>query len=270
MEHLLRVRGLPQWIDAARLLGPGFTPDADGFVATHPTREAADVEARLRGLGFGGHALQLDITPDLPRAAVRGARLEDARRRRDTTPGFLRKGVAVDDQGRWSLTPEALALAIGQQAAGKRVIDACAGCCGNAIGFARAGCQVTAIEVDPGRLGFAKRNAARYEVDVKFLEGKAEDLLPELEADLVFIDPPWGADAPAADVGPLTWARSVSRLDELPALPPILAAARRFPAVWVKVPPSFDPADLPGFTPDAWFGEAAGDRQRVKFLLLRR
>ena len=120
--------------------------------------------ARLRGVALGGRAIAVRVEPDLPRAVVRAARLRDARARRLTTPGFSRPGTQVDEEGRWSLTPEALALALGREAAGAVVFDACCGCGGNAIGFARAGCRVVAVDTDAGRLALARHNAAIYGV----------------------------------------------------------------------------------------------------------
>ena len=38
--------------------------------------------------------------------------------------------------------------------------------------------------------------------------------------------------------------------------------------VWLKLPPSFDPAECPWATPVPVFGQAPGDRERVKFLWL--
>ena len=109
MRHRVRVGPLPDWIDAERLLGGEWALEAGYATAERDTAEAADVSARLRGLGLGGHALVVDVVPALKRPAVRDARTEDARRRRDTTPGFLRKGTHLDPEGKMSLTAEALA-----------------------------------------------------------------------------------------------------------------------------------------------------------------
>lgn len=252
---------MPAWVDAARLLGPGFRPAEGGWTADLPPAAAADVDARLRGVGLGGAPLRVTVTPPLPRAAVRAARLADARRRRDASPGFTRPGTRLDEEGRWSLTPEALALALGRLAGARPVIDATCGAGGNTIGFARAGATVHAVERDPDRLALARHNARVYGVAdrITFHLGDAEALLPRLPAALVFVDPPWGPE----------WSRARTAAADLPALGPILAAAGPRP-VWVKAPPSFDPATLPGFTPRAWFGVAEGDRRRVKFVLLRR
>jgi len=226
--------------------------DPDGaWVAERGRAEAADLQARLRGVTLGGSALTVRVQPPPRRPEVRRARTEDARRRRDTTPGFTRPGARLDDAGRRFLTPEALALALGRRVAGQRVVDATAGCGGNAIGFARAKCRVTAIEPDAARLAMAAHNAGIYGVcdRIRFVRGTAQAHLQDLSADLLFIDPPW---------------------DDLGVLDALLEHADRFAQTWAKVPPTLDPARVPGSRAEAWFGHRDGDRRRVKFLLLTR
>ncbi|MFN7145817.1 MAG: methyltransferase domain-containing protein [Myxococcota bacterium] len=258
----VRVSPLPDWVPVGRFLGPRFTRDGAVATADLTVSEAADVAARLRGVGLGGRLLDVGFDPPLPRAAVRAARTEDARRRRDTTPGFTRPGVRLDEEGRFSLTPEALARALAKPLAGRAVVDATCGAGGNTIGFARAGARVTAIERDARRLADARANAAVYGVAdrVRFLHGDARVLVPTLSADLLFVDPPWGVD----------WSRDRVGLADVPLLAELLPLARgRYPAVWAKVPPAFDPADWPEASVEAVFGAAAGDTARVKFLVLR-
>lgn len=245
----IAVRGIPGWVDAERLLGPGFSPDGEADLSV---RDAADVAARLRGVGLGGRLLTVEA--DLPRAAVRAARTEDARRRRETTPGFLRSGTRLDAEGRMSLTPEAIALKMVHDPP-KTVVDAGCGCGGNSIAFARKGCRVVAVEQDAARLEMAAHNARIYGVAdrIRFVHGDARDHLGDGE--LVFADPPWGAD----------WSRERTVAADFP----LLDAIRSTPRWWAKVPPSFDPSTTPEARPEAWFGEATGDRRRVKFVLLR-
>lgn len=263
MPVTARVTGILPWVDARRLLGPGPWQHADGaWSATLERDAAADLQARLRGVGLGGSPIEVAVVPPLKRALVRDARATDARRRRDTTPGFTRPGCRLDDEGRMSLTAESLALALGKRAAGRSVVDATGGCGGNAIGFARAGCRVDLVEPDATRLVMARHNAAIYGVTdrIRFHAGRAEDVVPGLEAELLFADPPWGE----------AWDRARTTPDEVPLLAALTALAARFAACWLKLPPSFDVATLPGWVPEAWFGEAEGDLRRVKFLILRR
>lgn len=268
MTHRVRVTGIPGWLDARRLLGDGAWAEVDGaWQAELGTPAAADLAARLRGLGFGGQALDVHVVPPLPRAAVRAARTEDARRRRDTTPGFLRPGVRFDDEGRWSLTPEALALRVGElvrdlAGPGARVLDAGAGLGGSTIGLARAGLRVLAVEQDPARLAHLRHHVRLYGVAdrVEVRAGDAVEAAATVEADVLHADPPWGE----------AWSRTRTTADDLPLLAALLPHLGRFRHVVLKLPPSFDPDTLSGFTPQALFGEAAGDRRRVKLLLLTR
>ena len=198
--HHVRVRPLPRWLDWQRLLGPGqwnaseLTGEHLEAQAALGREAAADLAARLRGVGIGGSLLTVDISPPLQRKELREAFADEARRYRKGSPGFTRASTRLDDEGRMSLTPEALAHAMGERARGLRVIDACAGAGGNAIGFARAGCSVTAIEIDRDRLAMAMHNAKIYGVagQIEFLCGDARAMVPDLHADLLFIDPPWG------------------------------------------------------------------------------
>ncbi len=262
----IRIRPLPEWLDWQHLLGPGqwsATELDDGTLEARGELDrdsAADLAARLRGVGIGGSLLSLEITPPLHRKDLRKANTEEARRYRDGSTGFTQRAARLDDEGRKSLTPEALALALGERARGLRVIDACAGAGGNAIGFARAGCKVLAIEINPGRLAMARHNAKLYGVEdrIEFIAGDARSIIPERQADLLFIDPPWGE----------RYNKERVTLSDLPPCQELLDRAAHLPKRWVKVPPSFDPSTLPGYRPQAFFGVAPGDKRRVKFLLL--
>ena len=256
------VGGVPDWVPVDRLLGPGDWVRVDGGWSAEVDRAvAADLAARLRGVGLGGGPLVVEVVPPLKRSVVRRGRAAEAMRRRDTSPGFRRRGIHLDEVGRRSLTPEALASELGARVAGATVVDATVGCGGNAIGFARHGCSVVAIDPDPGRLAHARHNAEVYGVAdrIQFVAGRGEVVVARLSADLLFVDPPWGP-----------WDPTRTTLADLPVLEPILrAGGDRFGARWAKVPPSFDPQGLPGFDPEAWFGRAAGDHRRVKFVLMR-
>jgi SAM-dependent methyltransferase len=165
------------------------------------------------------------------------------------------------------LTPESLALKIGKWAGGRRVIDAGCGVGGNAIGFARAGCEVLAIELDPARAEMACHNAREYGMDerVQVEQGTATQRVQELAAgpraaqSLLFCDPPWGAD----------WNREGCTLEDFPLLSQLHPLRESFWELWAKVPASFDTHSCPGATAHAIFGDGEGDRRRVKFVLLR-
>lgn len=262
----IKVSPLPRWLDWRRVLGAGeweLSEDNSGKLEVRGVLErdeAADLAARLRGVGIGGSLLNVEIFPTLNRKDLRKAYTEEARRYRDGSTGFSHRTARLDDEGRVSLTPEALALALGERARGLRVIDACAGAGGNAIGFARAGCSVVAIEINPARLKMALHNAKLYGVAdrIEFIAGDARLIVPERKADILFIDPPWGE----------RYNKERVTLSDLPLCEEILRHASHLPKRWLKVPPSFDSATLPGCKVEAFFGTGKGDSHRVKFLLV--
>lgn len=264
----VHVSSLPSWLDWKRLLGPGSwttTEKDDGSLeaqAVLARNDAADLAARLRGVGLGGAMLMLTISPPLARKDLRKALTEEARRYRKSSKGFTKASTRVDAEGRYSLTPEVIAYELGKRAQGLRIIDACAGAGGNAIGFARAGCEVVAIELDPSRLAMAKHNAKVYGVTkrIQFIVGDARELVSSLQADLLFVDPPWGEK----------YNKERVTLSDLAPCEEIMNRARHIPRAWIKTPPSFDPSTLPSYRPEAIFGEATGDERRVKFLLLEK
>lgn len=264
----VRVSPLPSWLDWQRLLGPGpwsVSEQPGGTLEAHALLHrstAADLAARLRGVGIGGSLLSVEIHPPLHRKDLRKANTDEARRYREGSIGFSRPAARLDDEGRRSLTPEVLATTLGERARGLRVIDACAGAGGNAIGFARAGCAVTAIEIDPARLALAKHNARIYGVAdrIEFVCGDARAIVPDRRADLLFLDPPWGE----------RYNKERVTLHDLPPCREILEHAAHIPKWWLKVPPSFAPSTLPGCQVEAFFGVARGDERRVKFLLLEK
>lgn len=256
----VEIRGVPDWVDADRLLGPGdWVRRGAVWCADLDRVEAADIQARLRGVGLDGRRLDVSVYPALKRPLVRDARAADARRRRDTTPGFTRRGVRLDDVSRSYLTPESLALALGDRVTGRHVVDATCGAGGNTIGFARSGCEVLAIDLDAGRLDQARHNAVVYDVAhrITFVHGRAQDVVTG--GDVLFVDPPWGLD----------WDRAGTTVADLTPLAELLHLASAFTTTFVKVPPSFETDTVPGATPEAWFGEAPGDARRVKYVLLR-
>jgi RNA cap guanine-N2 methyltransferase len=265
----VRLGPLPSWLDVARLCGRApraRRPLADGACEVElamPFAEAALLAAQLRGLGFDGAEPEVHVTPALRRDEVRAGRLEEARLRRDASIGFSRAAARADGEGRYSLTPEPLALALAEGLAGKSVVDACAGSGGNALAFARAGARVTAIEIDAARRAELAHNAGVYGVRDRLtvVAGDALEELPKRTADVLFADPPWG--------NPYDKRRTT--LANLPLLAGLLALPLQgYGALWLKLPPSFVTRELPGFTVEPCFGAAAGDLRRVKFLVLRR
>lgn len=104
------------------------------------------------------------------------------------------EGVQIDAEGLYSVKPEAIALEIGQRMPGDIVLDAFCGVGGSAIGFARAGKKVIAVETNGQRLGYAKANAVLYGVadQITFIQGDAVKVMANCQCDAVYLDPPWG------------------------------------------------------------------------------
>ena len=117
-------------------------------------------------------------------------------------------GIVMDDVGWFSATPEALARHHASRCAPSPglIVDAFAGCGGNAVRFAeRAGVAVIAVELDGGRAGATQTNACvvASAADPAFPSSRAPTRLdciaadflaaaPRLSADAVFLSPPWG------------------------------------------------------------------------------
>jgi SAM-dependent methyltransferase len=267
----LRISPVPSWVDPVRWLGRAdvsvspLARSGRGAVELSlslEAREAAAIVAQLRGLGVDGRPLELTCEPPLSRSLVREGRLLEARARRETTPGFSRAGARATGEGRFSLTPEPLALALGELAAGARVFDACCGSGGNAIGFARTGCRVSALEIDRNRLDEARHNARVFGVQdrIAFEHGDALQVAPQRSADILFVDPPWGEHYDKRT----TTRASFPLLDAL--LRQDLGGYRE---LWLKVPSSFELASVGADSALPLFGRAAGDHQRIKFVLVR-
>ncbi|KAI8322875.1 S-adenosyl-L-methionine-dependent methyltransferase, partial [Martensiomyces pterosporus] len=117
------------------------------------------------------------------------------------------EGIQIDEEGWYSVTPEAIAESTAERIAqlhnskkGERdygrlcVVDAFCGVGGNTIKFAEWCEHVIAIEIDPARLEKARHNARVYGVDdrIEFILGDFYQLAPHLKADVVFMSPPWG------------------------------------------------------------------------------
>ena len=104
------------------------------------------------------------------------------------------EGIQTDAEGLYSVMPEDAALAQGVRLRSEHVLDAFAGIGGNAIGFARAGKKVTAIDTDVTRLQMAQVNARIYGVDdrITFIQGDCRDYFKTVPQGAVYLDPPWG------------------------------------------------------------------------------
>lgn len=103
-------------------------------------------------------------------------------------------GIQMDEEGWFSVTPEAIARHHALRSGGGIVIDCFTGVGGNAIQFAKASKHVIAIDIDPKKIDYAHHNAAIYGVEdrIDFISGDSFSVAPMLKADTVFLSPPWG------------------------------------------------------------------------------
>ncbi|KAI4904271.1 hypothetical protein NFI96_030081 [Prochilodus magdalenae] len=137
------------------------------------------------------------------------------------------EGVKLDHEGWFSVTPEKIAEHIAQRVRDtydlQLIVDAFCGVGGNAIQFALTGKRVIAIDIDPVRLALAQHNAEVYGVAqrIDFIQGDFLQLAPRLQADVVFLSPPWGGpEYLSADVFDIKTMMSPDGYPFIAALPP--------------------------------------------------
>uniref|UniRef100_A0A182PK87 Trimethylguanosine synthase n=1 Tax=Anopheles epiroticus TaxID=199890 RepID=A0A182PK87_9DIPT len=103
-------------------------------------------------------------------------------------------GIKLDRESWFSVTPEKVAAHTAERCRSDLIIDAFCGCGGNTIQFAFTCQKVIAIDIDPRKIEMAKHNAAVYGVAdrIEFIVGDFIQLADRLQADVVFLSPPWG------------------------------------------------------------------------------
>lgn len=163
-------------------------------------------------------------------------------RRRELFSLFDR-GIQTDAEGLYSVTPEAVANQIAKTLDAGSVLDAFCGIGGNAIGFARAGKKVAAVDVIGARLAMARHNASVYGVDkqIEFLHLDVFEALLKVETEAVFLDPPWGGVgySQIANFGLNNFMVDGSKLLDL--------AVKSFARVALRVPRQFNFLELDKF-----------------------
>ncbi|XP_071410615.1 trimethylguanosine synthase isoform X2 [Pithys albifrons albifrons] len=108
------------------------------------------------------------------------------------------EGIKLDREGWFSVTPEKIAehiaVRVSQSFNCDIIVDAFCGVGGNAIQFALTSKRVIAIDIDPEKLILARNNAEVYGVadQIEFMCGDFMVLAADLQADVVFLSPPWG------------------------------------------------------------------------------
>ena len=112
------------------------------------------------------------------------------------------KGIQIDDEGWYSVTPEVIAwhhasMIVRANGRGCVVYDVFGGVGGNAIQLALAGCHVIVTEICPDKAYMIRNNARVYGVQerVDVLIGDASEVASRLRPgliDAVLLSPPWG------------------------------------------------------------------------------
>ncbi|NXY46499.1 TGS1 synthase, partial [Ceuthmochares aereus] len=108
------------------------------------------------------------------------------------------EGIKLDREGWFSVTPEKIAehiaVRVSQSFNCDIIVDAFCGVGGNTIQFALTSKRVIAIDIDPEKLSLARNNAEVYGVadQIEFVCGDFMVLAADLQADVVFLSPPWG------------------------------------------------------------------------------
>ena len=261
--HSIEIRPLPSWLPIQKFLGDyswEVQKSDEGLAATTtlPRKDAALIQARLRGQGLEGSPIDVTVSPKIPRPWVREARRLDAVARRHKTKSFLRSGTLTDEEGRYSLTPESIALELGSMAKGRTILDLGCGVGGNTIGFARSECKVVSIERSKQRLGMARHNAGIYRVqaNIDFRHADLESSPDIPAADIAFIDPPWGEN----------YSRTSVDYEDLPLLATVFDLPLQVSEYWLKLPPPFKTKSLPFLVREVrpLFGHQ-GDAHRISF-----
>ncbi|XP_075525241.1 trimethylguanosine synthase 1 isoform X1 [Dermacentor variabilis] len=104
------------------------------------------------------------------------------------------KGIQLDEESWFSVTPEGIAKHIAKRCKADVVIDAFCGAGGNSIQFALASCHVIAVDIDPKKVELARNNASVYGVvdKIEFIVADFLEVAPRLRGDVVFLSLPWG------------------------------------------------------------------------------
>lgn len=114
-------------------------------------------------------------------------------------PENIKKQIQYDDEAAWSFTNQKIAndlctrlLQIPDITRDTIITDATASVGGNTIPFAQHFAHVNAIELSNVRSAMLKHNIALFGLDnVTIYNDFAQNVLPSLSTDLLFVDPPW-------------------------------------------------------------------------------
>ena len=104
------------------------------------------------------------------------------------------KGIKMDYESWYSVTPESIAKYIALLTRGKVIIDGFCGSGGNVIQFSKYGKKVFAIDIDKNKIDICKNNCNVYECEnnIEFILDDYLNMKGKIKADFVFLSPPWG------------------------------------------------------------------------------
>ncbi|KAJ0394630.1 hypothetical protein P43SY_006467 [Pythium insidiosum] len=162
-------------------------------IATEDTEDADETIENQQAPSEGCDSTAVVVAADPPEEAADPAIWKFWKQRRLLFYQYD-EGIQLDRESWYSVTPQALAEHLADRCACDVIVDPFSGCGGNIIQFARTCRKVIAIEIDPAKIRMAQHNAAIYGVAdrIEWILGDATQILPKLQADVVFLSPPWG------------------------------------------------------------------------------
>ncbi|KAM5534508.1 hypothetical protein V8D89_011840 [Ganoderma adspersum] len=181
----------------------GARGDADRYggsdaLDTRP-KKRAKLQTGLLGLGLEKYDAT-GLVPFYTEASQVPSHLQKYFSQRERYFSLYSSGCLLDEEGWYSVTPEAIADQIAERCRCDVILDAFCGVGGNAIAFAKTCERVIALDVSPVRLALARHNAALYGVEDRiefiladfFSFARTLKQRPGRKIDVVFLSPPWG------------------------------------------------------------------------------
>lgn len=104
------------------------------------------------------------------------------------------KGIQMDNESWYSVTPEKIAKYIATLIKGKTIIDGFCGCGGNVIQFSEYCSKAYAIDICEKKLSMCKNNCKIYNCkdNIEFIHSDFLQMKNKIKADYIFLSPPWG------------------------------------------------------------------------------
>ena len=104
------------------------------------------------------------------------------------------KGIKMDRESWYSVTPEKIAKYTAKLIEGKTIIDGFCGSGGNVIQFSKYCSKVYAIDISNKKLSICKNNCEVYNCknNIRFIHSDFLKMKNKIKADYIFLSPPWG------------------------------------------------------------------------------